>query len=67
VSFARVSGLNTTQAEAAKIKAKPIMSVALGRSPMMRTVAMTPIMGMASVPRDAVTADTRRTRANHKA
>ena len=67
MSFARASGLNTTEAEAAKIKAKPITSVALGRSPMMSTVAMTPIMGMVSVPRDAVTAETRRTIANHKA
>jgi hypothetical protein len=44
-----------------------MMSAVVGRSPRIRTVARTPITGMASVPSDAVTADTRRTIENHSA
>ena len=47
--FARSNGANTTQAEAVKIRAKPTMSAVLGRSPRARTVATTPITGVASV------------------
>jgi hypothetical protein len=54
------------KADAARIKAKPTMSVAVGRSPSTRTEAITPITGLPSTPSDAVMAGSRRMIVNHR-
>jgi len=57
---------NRAQADAARIKAKPTMSVEVGRSPNTNTEAMTPITGLPSTPSDAVMAGSRRMMVNHR-
>src|SRR5579872_3357577 len=63
----RAAGPSTTQADADRIKAKPKMSAAVGRSPRIRIELMTPIAGLPRAPRDAVAAGSRRTISNHMA
>src|SRR5262249_50953522 len=58
---------NSAQADAAKTSAKPTISVAVGRSPSMRTDATTPITGLPSTPSEAVSAGSRWTIENHRA
>ena len=64
-SRAVVGRVSNTQADAAKIMAKPTMSEAVGTSPRMTTDAMTPMTGPPNTPSDAVAAGNRRTMSNH--
>ena len=57
---------NSTQADAAKIKAKPTRSAAVGRSPKISIDATMPITGLPSTPSEAVAAGSRRMIANHR-
>ncbi len=56
---------SSTQPEAAKIKAKPMRSATVGRSPRISIEPTTPITGLPSTPSDAVAAGSRRMIANH--
>jgi hypothetical protein len=58
--------VNSTQAEAARIRAKPTMSDGVGRSPRMSTEEITPITGLPKTPSEAVMAGRRRMIENHR-
>ena len=62
---AGVPGKSSTQADAAKIKAKPMMSLLDSRSPTISTVDNTPSTGMPRMPSAAVAAGTTGTISNH--
>ena len=66
ISVCFTPGCNSTQADAAKIKAKPMMSATLSLSPSRTAEAVTPTTGVISEPSDAVIAGSRPTIDHHR-